>query len=117
MLYFPIKSFQMPEWLGGDNWLFFSPIFNIADASITSGVLSILLFQRRFFKDGFVEEKPEPHAEILAEIENLPEEALASNEMVEENMEQAIHDQSLTSEEDANDTPNKPEDEIGRPLL
>ncbi len=73
MLYFPIKYIHMPEWLGGDTWLFFSPIFNVADAAITSGVLSILLFQRRFFRDGFVEQKPEPHAEILAKIDNLPE--------------------------------------------
>lgn len=73
MLYFPMKYFQMPEWLGGDTWLFFSPIFNVADASITTGVLSILLFQRRFFRDGFVEQKTEAHAEILAEIDKLPE--------------------------------------------
>lgn len=57
MLYFPIHYFDLPEWLGGGNWLFFSPIFNVADAAITSGVVSILLFQRRFFKDGFVDEK------------------------------------------------------------
>lgn len=55
MLYFPIKHFDLPGWLGGGNWLFFSPIFNVADAAITTGVLSILLFQRRFFKDGFTE--------------------------------------------------------------
>lgn len=73
MLYFPIKYIEMPEWLGGDTWLFFSPIFNVADAAITTGVLSILLFQRRFFRDGFIEQKPDPQAEILAEIEKLPE--------------------------------------------
>lgn len=56
MLYFPMHYFDMPEWLGGGNWLFFSPIFNVADAAITSGVLSILLFQRKFFKEGFAEE-------------------------------------------------------------
>ncbi len=55
MLYFPMKYFEMPEWLGGGSWLFFSPIFNVADASITSGVLSILLFQRKFFKEGYGE--------------------------------------------------------------
>ncbi len=49
MLYFPIKYFELPTWLGGGGFLFFSPIFNIADASITTGVLSILLFQRKFF--------------------------------------------------------------------
>ena len=73
MLYFPIKYIEFPQWLGGETWLFFSPIFNVADASITSGVLSILLFQRQFFRDGFMEEKPEPHADILAEIDKLPE--------------------------------------------
>lgn len=56
MLYFPIHYFDLPEWLGGGNWLFFSPIFNVADAAITTGVLSILLFQRKFFKEGFGEE-------------------------------------------------------------
>jgi signal peptidase II len=71
MLYFPIKYIHFPEWLGGETWLFFSPIFNVADAAITSGVLSILLFQRRFFRDGFVEQKPDPQAGILAEIDSM----------------------------------------------
>lgn len=64
MFYFPITTIHLPEWLGGDSFLFFSPIFNVADASITIGVLSILLFQRRFFRDGFVaEQKTAPVAE------------------------------------------------------
>ncbi len=49
MLYFPIHYFELPDWLGGGNFLFFSPIFNIADAAITLGVVFILVFQRRFF--------------------------------------------------------------------
>ena len=60
MLYFPIKYIHFPDWfpgVGGDTMLFFSPIFNIADAAITCGVLSILLFQRGFFKE------PHPHVE------------------------------------------------------
>jgi signal peptidase II len=43
----------MPSWVpfwGGESFTFFSPIFNIADASISVGVIVILLFQRRFFK-------------------------------------------------------------------
>jgi signal peptidase II len=54
MLYFPMHTFSVPEWipfLGGEDYLFFSPIFNIADASITCGVVSILLFQNSFFKE------------------------------------------------------------------
>ncbi len=53
MLYFPLIEGTFPTWLpvwGGDSFLFFRPIFNIADASISIGVITILLFQKRFFK-------------------------------------------------------------------
>lgn len=54
MLYFPIiKDKTFPSWLpfwGGEKFTFFSPVFNIADASISAGVISILVFQKRFFK-------------------------------------------------------------------
>lgn len=67
MFYFPITTIHLPEWLGGDSFLFFSPIFNVADASITIGITSILLFQRRFFRDGFIDEKKEAETAILLE--------------------------------------------------
>ncbi len=54
MFYFPMKYISMPDWIpyfGGEDYLFFSPIFNVADAAITCGVLFIFLFQRQFFKD------------------------------------------------------------------
>jgi signal peptidase II len=53
MLYFPVLHGNFPSWLpvwGGDSFEFFRPIFNLADASISTGVISILVFQRRFFK-------------------------------------------------------------------
>ncbi|MBC7948306.1 MAG: lipoprotein signal peptidase [Chitinophagaceae bacterium] len=53
MLYFPIIKSQFPSWvpfIGGDDFEFFSPIFNIADASISAGVITLLIFQKRFFK-------------------------------------------------------------------
>jgi signal peptidase II len=52
MLFFPLFRFNWPEWIpvvGGDNFLFFSPVFNIADSSIFLGVATILIFQRKFF--------------------------------------------------------------------
>jgi signal peptidase II len=52
MLYFPLVSGVFPKWVpiwGGEYYEFFRPVFNIADASISAGVISILLFQRRFF--------------------------------------------------------------------
>jgi signal peptidase II len=53
MLYFPIIKSHFPGWVpvvGGDDFEFFSPIFNIADASISVGVITLLVFQKRFFK-------------------------------------------------------------------
>ncbi len=52
MLYFPLIETTLPEWVpfkGGDDFVFFRPIFNIADSCITIGVAYLLLFQRRFF--------------------------------------------------------------------
>jgi signal peptidase II len=59
MLYFPIVNGILPEWIpvfGGQPFEFFSHIFNIADASISVGVITLLLFQKRFL------EKPEESA-------------------------------------------------------
>ncbi len=53
MLYFPLFQSSFPSWLpiwGGERFEFFSPVFNVADASITLGVLTIFIFQNIFFK-------------------------------------------------------------------
>lgn len=53
MLYFPIVHATYPNWfpfVGGKEFEFFSPIFNIADASISVGVITLLVFQKRFFR-------------------------------------------------------------------
>jgi signal peptidase II len=50
MLYFPLIDTRMPGWvpfLGGKNFIFFEPVFNIADAAISVGVLTIVFFQKR----------------------------------------------------------------------
>ncbi|MCF6333477.1 MAG: lipoprotein signal peptidase [Draconibacterium sp.] len=52
MLYFPLISGNYPGWLpfiGGNSFVFFRPVFNIADSSISVGIFSILIFYRRYF--------------------------------------------------------------------
>ncbi|HEY8399112.1 MAG TPA: lipoprotein signal peptidase [Flavihumibacter sp.] len=51
MFYFPIIRTTWPDWMpfvGGEDFEFFSPVFNLADASISVGVIALLLFQNRF---------------------------------------------------------------------
>ena len=53
MFYFPILQGNYPQWVpffGGDNFIFFRPVFNVADSAITTGVISLLVFQRQFFQ-------------------------------------------------------------------
>ena len=50
MLYFPLIETTLPTWIpiwGGNDFVFFRPIFNLADAAICVGVFSILLFYRK----------------------------------------------------------------------
>jgi signal peptidase II len=50
MFYFPLIVTTWPDWLpivGGDDFVFFSPIFNFADASISVAVVLLLVFYRR----------------------------------------------------------------------
>jgi signal peptidase II len=58
MLYFPMIKGTYPTWFpiwGGEDFMFFRPVFNIADTAITLGVIIILLFQKRYFKEEEVE--------------------------------------------------------------
>lgn len=53
MLYFPLFKGYLPDWIpfwGGDYFVFFRPIFNIADTAISVGVGLLLLFQKTIFK-------------------------------------------------------------------
>lgn len=53
MFYFPILQGHYPSWFpfwGGDEFIFFRPVFNIADSSISVGVVMLFVFQKRFFK-------------------------------------------------------------------
>ena len=64
MLYFPIIDTHLPSWFpvwGGQPFVFFSPIFNLADASISVGIIAIFIFQKRFFSS------PRPRPSLEAE--------------------------------------------------
>ena len=50
MFYFPLIEWDMPTWMpiyGGEHCIFFSPIFNFADAAISCGIAALLLFYHK----------------------------------------------------------------------
>ncbi len=50
MFYFPIIETTWPQWIpfvGGQEFIFFSPIFNFADAAISCGIIALLIFYRK----------------------------------------------------------------------
>lgn len=54
MLYFPVIEGNFPNWFPfwhGQRFIFFRPIFNIADSAISIGVMSIIIFQRKYLKE------------------------------------------------------------------
>ncbi|MFD0765961.1 lipoprotein signal peptidase [Mucilaginibacter lutimaris] len=69
MFYFPLLTGHFPAWVpiwGGEEFIFFRPVFNLADAAISVGVIMILLNQKRYFK----QEEPEvssPNSEMVEE--------------------------------------------------
>lgn len=58
MFYFPLVEWDMPDWnwlpYGGEHCVFFSPIFNFADASISCGIIALMIFyHKQVSKIGF----------------------------------------------------------------
>jgi signal peptidase II len=54
MFYFPVINSHWPDWSPikpGQSFVFFRPVFNLSDTAITCGVFSILLFQKRMFRE------------------------------------------------------------------
>ena len=61
MFYFPMANSHYPSWfpvVGGDEFEFFSPVFNLADVSISTGVITLFIFQKRFFKKEITQKPP-----------------------------------------------------------
>ena len=68
MFYFPLVEGHFPTWLpiwGGEDFMFFRPIFNFADFSISTGVAIILLFQKKFFTENKIVEN---HTESISAV-------------------------------------------------
>lgn len=56
MFYFPLFEFDWPSWMpfvAGKHFIFFSPVFNLADAAISCGTIAVLLFYSRTFGESF----------------------------------------------------------------
>ena len=54
MFYFPLIETNWPEWMpfvGGEHFIFFSPIFNFADAAISCGIIALILFYGKYLGD------------------------------------------------------------------
>jgi signal peptidase II len=54
MFYFPLIQTQWPDWSPfrpGETFIFFRPVFNVADSAITCGVISILIWQKKMFRN------------------------------------------------------------------
>ena len=69
MFYFPLLSGNFPSWVpiwGGQDFIFFRPVFNLADASISVGVILILIYQKHYFKHE-VPEVSSPNSEVVEE--------------------------------------------------
>jgi len=85
MFYFPLIDSHYPSWFpiwGGQEFIFFRPVFNIADSSISIGIVSIFIFYKSHFDEkkeeepqGVVAEEPlaETRSETQEKIEDLPD--------------------------------------------
>lgn len=54
MFYFPIIDTHWPGWMpyvGGERFIFFSPIFNVADAAISCGIIALIIFYSKYLNE------------------------------------------------------------------
>ena len=69
MFYFPLLTGNFPSWVpiwSGQDFIFFRPVFNLADASISVGVILILIYQKHYFKNQ-APELSTPNSEVVEE--------------------------------------------------
>lgn len=83
MFYFPVLRGFYPSWFpfwAGQEFVFFRPVFNVADASITLGVFTLLIFQKRLFAFEHEETKKEENKDKTEETPvDTPAEIVAAD--------------------------------------
>ena len=75
MLYFPLCEWNWPQWMplvGGDHFVFFQPIFNIADASLSVSVFVLILFYARYLASATGNEEQETEDNTDIDQPDLP---------------------------------------------
>jgi len=113
MLYFPLYDGFFPEWFpfwGGERFEFFKPVFNIADVSISTGVISILLFQRSFFSSEPTKNEIEESSVLATAAET------DSNTSLSENVDSNLSNQNGT-EVSTNEIEPTSENKIEEPKI
>lgn len=101
MFYFPMFKGNYPDWFrGGSSYIFFRPVFNIADSSITVAVFLILLNQKRFFRH-VTARHPESASPAAEQAE---ETSTKANNAQEEQAEVSAAKQSAGSANEAKNT-------------
>lgn len=66
MLYFPLVQWTWPQWMpfwGGEHYIFFQPIFNIADASLCVGVFILIIFYAKYLSVSSATDKSQNETE------------------------------------------------------
>lgn len=66
MLYFPLAEWDWPQWMpgvGGKHFLFFEPIFNVADACLTTSILVLIFFYNKYLVSDKKQEKEDQEAQ------------------------------------------------------
>ena len=102
MFYFPLINGTFPEWFpiwGGEDFVFFSPVFNFADACVSVGVVAMLIFYQKELVELFQDDKKKAAEETeeaeAAETAGEPSaEAEAVSETVSEAQEQPAEAQN-----------------------
>lgn len=99
MFYFPIITSTFPDWLpiwGGEDFIFFSPVFNFADAAISVGVVALAIFCRKELEIAF-------NGDAKKDADDAKKDAKDSTETTKENIEEAAKESDSSNAENSNE--------------